>query len=78
MADNSAITKALKEIEANKGVGVVASAMLAPYDTKLDKVENELAKERAVNPLAVRPSGVHVTLTQEKPVVNVIKQLFGF
>jgi hypothetical protein len=61
----------------------ICSAMLSPHDTQIDKTEKELnknneKKERAVNPLAIRPSGAHVTLTEEKPKVSIIKNLFGF
>ena len=84
MADNknAKLTEALKHID-NSNVGTPCSAMLSPHDTKLDKIEKELnknneKKERAVNPLAIRPSGAHVTLTEEKPKVSIIKNLFGF
>ena len=35
------------------------------------------AKERAVNPLAVRPEGVKVTLKKEDKVVSKMSKLFG-
>jgi hypothetical protein len=68
--DNKFLTSALQNIN-NK---MVTSAMLTPYNVQLDNTE----KERAVNPMAIRPQGVHVTLTEEKPAVSLIKKLFGF
>ncbi len=73
MANNNndnKLTNALKNVD-NK---IVTSAMLTPYNVQSDNTE----KERAVNPMSIRPAGVHVTLTEQQPVVNQIKKLFGF
>jgi hypothetical protein len=40
--------------------------------------EEDQGQERAVNPLAMRPEGVHVTITKEKPKIKLMKKLFGF
>ena len=69
---NDNLATALKNIDSK----MVTSAMLTPYNVQLDKTEKE--KERAVNPMAIRPPNVHVTLTEQKPSVNIIKKLFGF
>jgi hypothetical protein len=70
MASNdNKLTSALQNV--NK---IVTSAMLTPYNVQLDNTE----KERSVNPMAIRPPGVHVTLTEQKPAVSIIKKLFGF
>ena len=53
---------------------MVTSAMLTPYNVQLDNTE----QERAVNPMAIRPPNLAVTLTEKKPSVNLIKKLFGF
>lgn len=73
MANNNndnILTAALKNIDSK----MVTSAMLTPYNVQLDNTE----KERSVNPMAIRPPNVHVTLTEQKPNVNIIKKLFGF
>ena len=48
---------------------------------KLNPTESDIERdpqERAVNPLAVRPEGVKVTLKKEDKVVNKMSKLFGF
>ena len=72
MADKI-VSDALKNID--KNTSVIATAMLSPYNPTLD---NNLPKERAINPMAMRPPGANVTLTNQKEVVKVIKNLFGF
>ena len=75
MANNNndnKLTATLKNVESK----MVCSAMLTPYNVQLDNTEKE--KERAVNPMAIRPPNVHVTLTEQKPNINIIKKLFGF
>lgn len=71
-SDNNFLKDALQKVEGK----MVTSAMLTPYNVQLDNTEKE--KERAVNPMAIRPPNVHVTLTEQKPTVNIIKKLFGF
>ena len=44
-------------------------------ETNPTKVE---PKERAVNPIAMRPEGVHVTLTAPKDIVVRMAKKFGF
>ena len=46
--------------------------------TKTDEKKDENGKERAINPMAMRPEGVHVTITDVKPNIKLIKKLFGF
>jgi hypothetical protein len=48
---------------------------------KLNPTESDVERdpqERAVNPMAVRPEGVKVTLKKEDKVVNKMSKLFGF
>ncbi len=83
------LSNILQHLESDKCINEKeCSAMLSPVDTQFNKIEREMAKqeeakraaekERAVNPMAIRPQGVHVTITKEIPAVNVIKKLFGF
>jgi hypothetical protein len=52
-----------------------------PDDTKKEKqtdpTKGEL-KERKVNPIAMRPEGIHVTLTTTKEEVIRMAKKFGF
>jgi hypothetical protein len=77
MADKKYL-ESVKQVENTYTNKKLSSAMLSPCHTQIDKIEKEVTKERAVNPMAIRPPGVHVTLTEEKPSVNIIKKLFGF
>lgn len=48
---------------------------------KLNPTESDVERdpqERAINPLAVRPEGVKVTIKKQDKEVNKIKKLFGF
>jgi hypothetical protein len=48
---------------------------------KLNPTQSDVERdpqERAVNPMAVRPEGVKVTLKKEDKVVNKMSKLFGF
>jgi hypothetical protein len=76
MANNNNDNNDNKLIAALKNVDtkMVTSAMLTPYNVQLDNTE----QERAVNPMAIRPPNLAVTLTEKKPSVNIIKKLFGF
>ena len=75
MANNNNDNNDNKLIAALKNVDKIAtSAMLTPYNVQLDNTE----QERAVNPMAIRPPNLAVTLTEKKPSVNLIKKLFGF
>ena len=53
-----------------------------PQNKQTDKNQtenkNKEKKERAVNPLAMRPDDVRVTMQSTPPVVNIIKKIFGF
>jgi hypothetical protein len=78
MADKQQLNT-LKQGEENKcNVEKHRRVMLTPYNTKLDNTGREVTKERAVNPMAIRPEGARVTITDVKPSVNIIKKLFGF
>lgn len=70
--NNKFVKDALQKVEGK----MITSAMLTPYNANSDNIEKE--KERAVNPMAIRPAGINVTLTEQKPNINVIKKLFGF
>jgi len=47
-------------------------------DKKKIPIENNNKKERAVNPLAVRPEGVNVTIVSVDKVVKQMAKIFGF
>jgi hypothetical protein len=50
-------------------------------DTKKEKQNNptkEEPKERAVNPIAMRPEGIHVTINTTKEEVKRMAKKFGF
>jgi hypothetical protein len=67
--------KKLEKIELDKKKIL---ARIAPYDKKINTLDQSTAKERAINPMAIRPLDVHVTITEEKEEVSLIKNLFGF
>lgn len=47
-------------------------------EKKIDSPTDGKGTERAVNPRAMRPEGVNVTITNTPPAIDMIKKLFGF
>ena len=45
---------------------------------KLDKLEKQEKEERAVNPMAIRPADMKVSLKTPNKKIDAIKSLFGF
>ena len=51
------------------------------YAKRLNPTESDVERdpqERAVNPLAVRPEGVNVSLVKADKIVSKLSKLFGF
>ena len=45
---------------------------------KQDKLEKQEKEERAVNPMAIRPADMKVSLNKPNKKIDAIKSLFGF
>jgi len=82
MADKKQTYKKLQRIQPVKIKKEIipkqSISRIVPSHTESNNLEQSTVKERAVNPMAIRPPNIHVTLTEEKPEVNLIKKLFGF
>ena len=43
-----------------------------------DKNNKKKGKERAINPMAMRPEGIEVSIQMDKKTIEAMKKLYGF
>ena len=62
------------------GISKVFNNIIHPRkkQEKQDKLEKQEKEERAVNPMAIRPADMKVSLKTPNKKIDAIKSLFGF
>ena len=70
----------MADIKNQTGISKVFNNIIHPRKKpeKLDKLEKQEKEERAVNPMAIRPADMKVSLNKPNKKIDAIKSLFGF